>query len=67
MTSGRLSSKKLMPTAYHSAMIYQVSQEKYRSLINNETQLLRLIFILFSVLNKAYHNLDFETKIAQIF
>ena len=43
-----------------------MSQERYRRLTNNRTKVFCLIVIFFSVLNRAYPNLDFKTKIVQI-
>ena len=39
--------------------------KKVSAFINNRTKVFCLIFILFSVLNTAYPNSDFETKIVQ--
>ena len=38
----------------------------YDCLINNGTRVFCLIFKCFSILNKAYSNLDFETKTVEI-
>ena len=40
--------------------------KKEPHLINNRTKLLCSLFKFFSILNKAYPNLDFETRIVEI-
>ena len=43
-----------------------MSQKKHRCLLNNRAKAFCLVFIRVSVLNKAYPNLDFETRTVQI-
>ena len=40
--------------------------EKYQCLIKNRTKVFCLVFKFLSILNKAYLNLDLETKIVKI-
>ena len=45
---------------------YRMFPKKYRCLINNRTKVFRRIFWIFSDLDKAYPNLDFEIKMVEI-